>query len=59
MTSVIIATTTANALPGLRFLALSGRRSLGYDGREFGSVLYLALKVKLTVAGFPAATVTV
>jgi hypothetical protein len=26
--------------------------------RDFGSVLYFALKVKLTVAGFPAATVT-
>jgi hypothetical protein len=26
--------------------------------RDFDSVLYFALKVKLTVAGFPAATVT-
>jgi len=26
---------------------------------DFGAVLYFALKVKLTVAGFPAATVTV
>jgi len=43
----------------MRFLALCGRHSLGCDGREFGAVLYFALKVKLTVAGFPAATVTV
>jgi hypothetical protein len=29
------------------------------DGRDINSIRYFALKVKLTVAGFPTATVTV
>jgi hypothetical protein len=39
--------------------SLDGRRSRCPHGHDFGSVLYFALKVKLTVAGFPAATVMV
>jgi hypothetical protein len=40
--------------------SLGGRRSRCPHGNDFGSVVrYFALKVKLTVAGFPAATVTV